>query len=110
MGNGPSSKPFQDFAYGIIYATSLAFKYLGEPIRLTSIQKVIASDRRGLAMRVMDKYYKETVGEEYAAMLSKELKELNSDRLAALGEYYIGTLSKDSPCPAVEKMIEFRPS
>ncbi|OUX87102.1 MAG: hypothetical protein CBB95_09750 [Alteromonas sp. TMED35] len=107
MGNGPSSKPFQDFAYGIIYATSLAFKYLGEPIRLTSIQKVIASDRRGLAMRVMDKYYKATVGDEYATMLAKELKELNADRLAALGEYYIATLSKDSPCPAVEKMIEF---
>ena len=110
MGNGPATKPFQDFAYGIIYATSLAFKFLGEPIRLTSIQKVISSDRRGLAMRVFDKYFRQVVGEQYLTELDSALRDLDTgsgDKLEALALYYQSYLAETKGHPAVDKMIEF---
>lgn len=107
MGSGDSGKSFQDFAFGIIYSTALALDYLGEPIRLTKIQKVISSDRRSLALRVLDKFFTKMLGDEYLSDIGSELSEISPDRLVAMGSYYSGVLSKKQTCNAVEKMLEF---
>lgn len=106
-GSGGNSKPFQDFAYGIIYHTAHALRYLGEPIRLTKIQHVISSDRRGLAMRVMNKYYEETLGEGWEASLTGVLDKLSPDRLTAMAIHYNHTLNLNHPNKVVNGMIEF---
>ena len=107
MGSSGTGKSFQDFAYEIIYFTAQGLHYLGEPIRLTTIQKVIASNRRGLAMRVMDKYFKTTVGENYAELLANEFADINADRLAAMAGYYNQYLVHEHECKPVEGMIQF---
>lgn len=107
MGGTGDGKVFQDFAYGIIYATSLAFNYLGEPIRLTKIQQVIASDRRGLALRVMDKYYKEVISDEYMAQLAEELRQMGDSPLEQLANYYLANLNTSNHNKVIDKMIEF---
>ena len=103
-GNG---KAFQDFAYGIIYHTANGLRYLEEPIRLTEIQKVISTDRRGLAMRVMKKYYEDVLGDGWEVNLQTILKELSPDRLVAMAMYYNDVLKHRKAVPAVEGMIEF---
>ena len=107
MGSSGTGKAFQDFAYEIIYFTAQGLHYLGEPIRLTTIQKVISSNRRGLAMRVMDKFYRTTIGENYAEQLADEFADINADRLAAMAGYYNQYLINDHECKAVEGMIQF---
>lgn len=103
-GNG---KAFQDFAYGIIYHTANGLRYLEEPIRLTEIQRVISSDRRGLALRVMRKYYEDVLGEGWEVSLLPTLEKLSPDRLTAMAMYYNDTLKHKKSVPAVEGMIEF---
>lgn len=109
MGSaGGSGKPFEDFASGIIYHTSKALSYLEEPIRLTDIQRVIASDRRGLAMRVFRKYYQAQVGMNWETNLQSTLEKINPvDRLAAMAVYYTDHLKQKNDEPAVNGMIEF---
>lgn len=108
MGGKSGANPFEDFAYGIIYFTALGLDYLGEPIRLTSIQRVIASDRRGLATRVLHKYFESEFGEGWYEQLVEQLNDINpSDQLEAMAIYYNQYLAQKSPCKAVEGMLEF---
>jgi conjugal transfer pilus assembly protein TraD len=106
MGGQGSGKSFQDFAYGIIVHAARGLRYLNEPIRLTSLQKIIASDRRGLAMRVISRYYDETLGAGWQGRLSATLDKINPDRLSAMAGYYLDVLSKEHPEKAVDGMIE----
>lgn len=108
MGSaGGNGKPFQDFAYEIIYHTASALHYLGLPIRLTEIQRVISSDRRGLALKVFQKYFKVTLGEGWEAKLERELKLIDSvDMLEAMFIYY-SKLKTHYPCKAFEGMAQF---
>lgn len=107
MGSGDAGKSFQDFAFGIIYSTALALDYLSEPIRLKSIQRVISSDRRSLALRVLDKYFISQLGDDYIGLIGDELNAISPDRLVAMGSYYSGVLSKTQTNNPVEKMLEF---
>lgn len=108
MGSaGGSSANFESFAFGVIYHTANALNYLGEPIRLTKIQKVISSDRKGLAMRVMNKYFDETLGEGWEATLGNTLDKINPDRLTAMAVHYNQTLSIEHENIVVAGMIEF---
>lgn len=108
MGSGDGSgKPFQDFAFGIIYHTANAMRYLEEPIRLTEIQRVISTDRRGLAMRVMNKYFTEMLGEGWEAGMQATLEKLSPDRLTAMAFYYNDNLKHKKQITAVDGMIEF---
>lgn len=119
MGGEGSGKSFQDFAYDVIYSTTVGLDYLGEPVRLTSIGKVIKSDRRGLAMRVLNKYFTRLMGDEYRSKLASELKELSGDLLEGLAAYYLAhvnefsgkTINGEEMTPhedkAVEAMISF---
>lgn len=108
MGSaGGSSANFESFAFGVIYHTANALNYLGEPIRLTKIQKVISSDRKGLAMRVMNKYFDETLGDGWEATLGNTLDKINPDRLTAMAVYYNQTLSIEHENIVVAGMIEF---
>ncbi|MCI2286057.1 conjugative transfer system coupling protein TraD [Colwellia sp. MSW7] len=105
MGSGGSSKPFQDFAYGIIYHTANALDFLGEPIRLTSIQKIIASDRKGSALRVLRKHFTDTIGEEWEVKYANALDKLDPDPLTAIAMFYNNGSRVKSK--VVEGMIEF---
>ena len=106
-GAGGNSKPFQDFAYEIIYHTASALQYLGEPIRLTTIQRVISSDRRPLAIRVFKKYFKITLGEGWETILDKETKKIGSpDELEGMFIYY-NLLKTNTPNTVVEGMAQF---
>lgn len=109
MGSSGSGKSFQDFAFEIITQTAGALKYLNEPIRLTSIQRVIASDRKGLAMRVFSKYYDETLGAGWEGRLQSVFDKMGNDRLEAMANYYKHTLSKEKgkQSNVVEDMIVF---
>lgn len=108
MGSGDGSgKPFQDFAFGIIYHTANAMRYLEEPIRLTEIQRVISTDRRGLALRVMNKYFGEMLGEGWEMGMQATLEKLSPDRLTAMAMYYNENLKKKKAITAVDGMIEF---
>ncbi len=119
MGGEGSGKPFQDFAYDAIYSTTLGLDYLGEPVRLTSIGRVIKSDRRGLALRVLDKYFTRLMGDEYRSKLADELQEISTDLLEALAEYWLahnkefsgkthtGEKMSANEDKAVEAMISF---
>jgi conjugal transfer pilus assembly protein TraD len=108
MGSaGGNGKPFQDFAYEIIYHTANALRYLGEPIRLTALQRVISSDRRGLAIRVFKKYFKDTLGEGYEGTLDKELRKIGSaDELEGMFIYY-NAIKKHRENIVVEGMAQF---
>lgn len=106
-GGGGNSKPFQDFAYEIIYLTAMGLQYLGEPIRLTSIQRVISSERRSLAIRVFHKYFKDTLGLGWETILEKETKKIGSpDELEGMFIYY-NVLKKNNPSIVVEGMAQF---
>jgi conjugal transfer pilus assembly protein TraD len=108
MGSSDGSgRSFQDFASGIIYHTANALRYLDEPIRLTKIQQVISSDRRGLAMRVMRKYYDQTVGEGWEVNLQSVLEKISPDKLTALSIYYNDNLKQRKQLAVVDGMIEF---
>lgn len=119
MGGEGSGKAFQDFAYGAIYSATLGLDYLGEPVRLTTIGKVINSDRRGLALRVLDKFFSRLMGPEYRSKLAEELKEISTDLLEGLAEYYLaherefpnkthdGEVMGSTERKAVEAMITF---
>lgn len=107
MGSGGSSKAFQDFAYGIIYHTANALHYLGEPIRLTSIQKVIASDRKGLALRVMRKHFTDTLGDDWESKYAVALGKLDPDPLTAMAIFYNNGDKGAVKNKVVEGMIEF---
>lgn len=108
MGSaGGSSSNFEAFAFGIIYHTANALRYLDETIRLTKIQRVISSDRKGLAMRVMNKYFDETLGEGWDASLGSTLDKLSPDRLTAMAIYYNQTLSIEHEHDVVNGIIEF---
>lgn len=103
-GNGAA---FEAFAFGIIYHTANALRYLGEPIRLTKIQRVISSDRRGLAMRVMNKYFDDTLGEGWPTSLGPQLDKIDTDRLTSMAIYYNTTLAIEHNNEVVNGMIEF---
>jgi conjugal transfer pilus assembly protein TraD len=119
MGGDGSGKAFQDFAYDVIYATTVGLDYLGEPVRLTSIGKVIKSDKRGLALRVLNKYFTRLMGDEYRGKISGELKEISTDLLEGLAGYYLahsesftgktitGEPMSENENKAVEAMIGF---
>lgn len=106
-GAGGNSKPFQDFAYEIIYHTANALRFLGQPIRLTEIQRVISSDRRGLALKVFKKYFRETIGEGWEAKLEKELSKIDSDdELEGMFIYY-NKIKQHRTSSVVEGMAQF---
>jgi len=119
MGGDGSGKAFQDFAYDVIYSTTVGLDYLGEPVRLTSIGKVIKSDRRGLALRVLDKFFSRVMGDEYRSKIGAELAEMSGDLLEGLAQYYLahskefpgktinGEVMGPSEGKAVEAMISF---
>lgn len=111
VGNDSSSKPFQDFAYDVIYATTLGLDYLGEPVRLKSIGAVIKSNRRGLCYRVLDKFFRSVEGDEYMTKLADELSDRSGDKLEALSQYYIDNLQQEysvkPESKAVDAMISF---
>ena len=107
MGSGGSGKAFQDFAYGIIYHTANALHYLGEAIRLTTIQKVIASDRKGLALRVMRKHFTTTLGEGWEVKYASALDKLDPDPLTAMAMFYNNGNKASIKSKVVEGMIEF---
>lgn len=108
MGSaGGQGKNFEDFASGIIYHTAHGLHYLEEPIRLTEIQRVISSDRKGLAMRVLRKYYNDTQGEGWEINMQSQLEKLHPDKLTAMAIHYNDVLKHKVPEPAVEGMIEF---
>lgn len=101
------SKPYQDFAYDKIYKAARAMDYLGEPIRLTTLTKVVCSDRDGIALRVLDKYYREVVGEDYLSKLNTEFQKLSPVRLEQLAQYYSAILVQEHPNDVVDEMINF---
>lgn len=108
MSSGGSNKAFEDFAYGIIFHTANALHYLGEPIRLTSIQKVIASDRKGLATKVIKKYYQEEFGDGWYEKFHRQFEDIHpSDLLISMATYYNLNLAHTQPNKVVEGMIEF---
>ena len=108
MGSSDGSgRAFQDFASGIIYHTANGLRYLDEPIRLTKIQQVISSDRRGLAMRVLRKYYEQTLGEGWEVNLQPILEKISPDKLTAMAIYYNDNLKLRKPLAVVDGMIEF---
>lgn len=107
MGGNGADSPFQAFAYGIINHAAVALDYLNEPIRLTKIQEVIASDRRGLAQRVMNKYYTETLGENWEGKVAKVFEKMGPNKLENMAAYYTSVLKEQNKCEAVEGMIEF---
>lgn len=107
-GAGGNSKPFQDFAYEIIYQSAQALRYLGKPIRLTEIQRAISSDRRRLAMDVYSKYFTESLGEGWQEKISKELDALmEEDELEAMYAYYNQYLKKHHPNNVVDGVTQF---
>jgi conjugal transfer pilus assembly protein TraD len=107
MGGSGSGKAFQDFAYDIIFKTAQALDFLGEPVRLTRISKVVTSDRRGLALRVMRKYYDETMGQGWEERLARQFAEYSPERLEAMAAYYQEHLTEEYPSKVVDGMITF---
>ncbi len=95
MGSKGGNKAFQDFAYGLIYHISQGIHYLGDPIRLTTIQKVISGNRRGLALRVLSKFYDDVLGQNWQIELTKILEKLSPDQLQAMAIYYRSTLQEN---------------
>lgn len=107
MGGGGNSKAFQDFAYDIIYKTAMALDYLGESISLVRISKVIVSDRRGLALKVLRKYYLSVLGEGWEERLTGAFNKISDDPLEAMAGYYHDRLSTGHESKVVEGMITF---
>lgn len=112
MGSGDGGDNFEGFASGIITHASLGLDYLDEPVRLTTIQRVISSDRTGLANRVFTKYFEETLphvlGGNWKSKIDDVLEQYGTPSpLHAKALYYNQVLSKDYPNKAVASMIEF---
>ena len=109
MGSkGGNGKPFQDFAYEIIYQTTQALKYLGRPVRLTEIQRTISADRRKLANDVFHKYFKETLGEGWQTSIAADLKKIgDADPLEAMYIYYNDKLKKHHQDAVVDGIMQF---
>lgn len=105
--NSGASASFQSFAYEIIFQAVAGLDYLDEPIRLTTIQQVISSDRRGLAYRVLCKYYEETLGKNWEAGLEKQFEKMGPNVLENMAGHYIAVLKKKNPCKPVDGMIQF---
>lgn len=107
-GAGGNSKPFQDFAYEIIYQTAQALTYLDRPVRLTEIQRTISADRRSLAQEVFHKYFKNTLGPEWEEQLEKELSKIEAiDPLEGMYIYYNQQLKKHHKDPVVDGVMQF---
>tara|TARA_Y100000780_G_C13695637_1_gene421670 strand:+ start:17760 stop:19700 length:1941 start_codon:yes stop_codon:yes gene_type:complete len=107
-GAGGNSKPFQDFAYEIIYLTVLALKYLGRPVRLTSIQRVISSGRRTLAKEVFLKFFKTINLDGAESEIAQEIRQNKGiDELVVMYNLYVDKYKKHHECTAVDGMAQF---
>jgi conjugal transfer pilus assembly protein TraD len=107
-GAGGDSKPFQDFAYEIIFQAAQALHYLNRPIRLTHLQQTISADRRKLASDVFEKYFHETLGEGWQHKIDGELQQLDcSDPLEALYTYYVQYLKQHHANTVVDGVAQF---
>lgn len=106
MGSGKGDNSFEAFSAEVINHICVALDYLNEPIRLTTLQKVVANDRKGLAYRVADKYFTEVVGKEWRSILTPVLEQMGPLVFENLADYYINTLSKEHDCPAMNSMVQ----
>jgi conjugal transfer pilus assembly protein TraD len=107
MGTTGSGKAFEDFAYDIIYKTTMALDYLGEPVRMTRISQVVSSNRRGLALRVLRQYFEETLGQGWEERLQRQFDEYSPERLEGMAGYYHDHLFEEHPSKVVDGMITF---
>lgn len=109
MGSGSGDgAAFENFAYGKIYQAAHAMHYLGEPIRLTTIQKSLSIDREGLGYRVFDRYFTNIYGEGWRERIWDNMKSLHEsgDELRCMLEYYKHVTKKDHPSQVVEDVME----
>lgn len=106
MGSGTGGDSFQAFASETIYHICVALDYLNEPIRLTSIQKAVANDRRGLGYRVADKYFTEHIGADWLSKLEALLSKDGPMIFENLANYYVNVMAKDNPCTAMDGMVQ----
>ena len=107
MGAQGSGVTFETFAFSAIQNICEGMRYLGEPIRLTTIQKAISLQRRELAMRVFTRYMESTFGERWQETQGKNLAQHGDDTFNQIANYYKASLIDKHPCRAVEGMIEF---
>lgn len=106
MGSGDGGDTFQAFASETIYHICVALDYLNEPIRLTTIQKAVANDRRGLGYRVADKYFTEHIGADWLSKLESLLSKDGPMIFENIANYYVNVMAKDHPCTAMDGMVQ----
>ncbi|MBT41093.1 MAG: hypothetical protein CMF12_01080 [Idiomarina sp.] len=107
MGAQGTGVTFETFAYSAIQNIVEGMRYLGEPIRLTTIQKAISLQRIKLATKVFYRYMEKTFGEEWEESQRKKLNQYGDDLFTSIANYYKAELVDKHPCRAVEGMIEF---
>lgn len=106
MGGEGSSKGFQDFAYSVIYAASLALEYNQQPVSLVNIKQSITIDGRyRLALDVFQNYYEEKEGSNWKDKLQASLDEYGNGRLEQMANYYFAKMrdkhGREEVCEAI---------
>lgn len=107
MGATGDGQAFETFAFSAIQSIAEGLRYLGEPIRLTTIQKSISLQRRELAMRVFSRYMETHFGHNWKDTQKSVLRRHGDDIFEQVANAYKTTYIQTHPERAVESIIDF---